>query len=202
MKTSIITISREFGSGGRTIGKQLAQRLGVPYYDKELVRRVAGRTGFDEGYIEQAGEYAPVKSWLSYALSPLGIQGAMDGMSADDFLWSVQRKIILDLAEQGPCIIVGRCADFILKDRTDCLNVFIYADTAFRAARIVRLYGNTEKSPEKRLEEKDRRRRLYCRRYTDREWGMAEHYHLALNSGAFGLEVCTDAILKLVEKSL
>lgn len=113
MSKQIITISRQLGSGGRTVGRELAQRLGVPYYDKELVKRVAAETGFDEGYIEQAGEYAPVQGWLSYAFSPLGTQGAMEGMPAEDFLWAVQRRVILDLAGQGPCVVAGRCADYI-----------------------------------------------------------------------------------------
>ena len=161
MSKRIITISREFGSGGRTIGKEVAQKLGYSYYDKELVRQVAVETGFDEKYIEQAGEYAPSKNWLSFGFAARGSQGAMEGMSANDFLWAIQCRVIRSLAEKEPCVIVGRCADYILREREDCLNVFIHASMAARADRIVRLYGSSEKSPEKRLEEKDKRRRVY-----------------------------------------
>ena len=139
MSKRIITISREFGSGGRTIGKEVAQKLGYSYYDKELVRQVAVETGFDEKYIEQAGEYAPSKNWLSFGFAARGSQGAMEGMSANDFLWAIQCRVIRSLAEKEPCVIVGRCADYILREREDCLNVFIHASMAARADRIVRL---------------------------------------------------------------
>lgn len=195
----IITISREFGSGGRTIGKMVAEQLGIAYYDKELVKQVAVETGFDEKYIEQEGEYAPVKSWLAYAFSSRGTQGAMNGMSADDFLWAIQHKVITQLAQKEPCVIVGRCADYILKDRQDCLHVFVHAGLAARADRIVRLYGESENSPEKRLEEKDKKRRIYYKHYTDREWGMAQNYHLSLDSGVIGLKKCADVIVRLAQ---
>lgn len=137
MSKRIITISREFGSGGRTIGKEVAQKLGYSYYDKELVRQVAVETGFDEKYIEQAGEYAPSKNWLSFGFAARGSQGAMEGMSANDFLWAIQCRVIRSLAEKEPCVIVGRCADYILREQEDCLNVFIHASMAARADRIV-----------------------------------------------------------------
>ena len=117
-----------------TIGKEVAQKLGYSYYDKELVRQVAVETGFDEKYIEQAGEYAPSKNWLSFGFAARGSQGAMEGMSANDFLWAIQCRVIRSLAEKEPCVIVGRCADYILREREDCLNVFIHASMAARAA--------------------------------------------------------------------
>ena len=129
MDNRIITISREFGSGGRTIGKMTAEKLGIPYYDKELVKKVAVETGFDES----------------------------------------------------------------------CLNVFVHADADIRAERIVRLYGESEKSPLKRLEEKDKKRSVYYRYYTGREWGMAANYHIALNSGKLGLERCVELIAGLTD---
>lgn len=196
MDKKIITISREFGSGGRTIGKMVAETLHVPYYDKELVKRVATETGFDELFIETAGEDAPVKNRLAYAFSTGGgMQGAMNGLSADDFLWVIQRKVILELAEKEPCVIVGRCADYILREREDCFHVFIHASLPARASRIVKVYGETEKSPEKRLEEKDKRRKLYYHRHTGQEWGMSQNYQLTLDSGTIGIEKCVEAII-------
>lgn len=200
MNKKIITISREFGSGGRTIGKMIAEELGIPYYDKELVKRVAVETGFDESFIEETGEDAPVKNRLAYAFSAIGgTQGVMNGLSADDFLWSIQRKVILELAEKEACVIVGRCADFILNERNDCFNVFIHANPAERTSRIVKLYGETEKIPEKRLDEKDKRRSLYYSRHTGQNWGMSQNYHLALDSGVIGIERCAELIISLVK---
>ena len=192
MSKRIITISREFGSGGRSIGKEVAKQLGIAYYDKDLVKKVAVETGFNEQYIEEKGEYAPVKNWLSFVFS-----GAMSEMSAQDFLWAIQYKVIMELAEKEPCVIVGRCADYILRDRTDCLNVFIHADMAARAERIVRLYGQSEVEPEKRLEDKDKRRKIYYKHYTEQDWGMAQNYDICLNSAAIGIDKCVSVIVDL-----
>ena len=199
MNNRIITISREFGSGGRTIGKMAAEKLGIPYYDKDLVKKVAVETGFDESYIEKQGEDAPSKSIFGYTFAARGMNGAMNGMSADDFLWVIQRNVILDLAEKGPCVIVGRCADYILKERTDCLNVFVHAAAETRAERIVRLYGETEKSPAKRLEEKDKKREVYYKYYTGQVWGMAKNYAISLDSGKLGLDRCVELITGLTK---
>lgn len=199
MEKRIITISREFGSGGRSIGRAVAERLQVPCYDKELIQQVAEKTGFDPKYIEEKGEYAPGKSFLAYASSFTGSCSAMGGMSAADFLWVMQRQVILELAEKGPCVIVGRCADYILRDRADCLHVFIHADQAFKAERIVRLYGQTEKAPAERLEEKDKRRSVNYQHFTGREWGRCQNYHVSLDSGALGLEQCVRLIADIAE---
>lgn len=194
----IITISREFGSGGRTIAKQLAERLNIPYYDKELVKKVAAETGFDQGFIEEHGELSSDKSGLSYIFKAQGTPGVMNGLSTSDFLWIMQRDVILQMAQQGPCVIVGRCADYILKERNDCLNIFICADMKFRAERIVRLYGETDKKPEQRLLEKDKKRRANYKHYTEKEWGMSQNYHLCLNSGAIGIDRCADIIIDVL----
>ena len=189
MEKKIITISREFGSGGRTVAKKVAELLDIPYYDKELVKKVAVKTGYAESFIEQQGEYA--SRWnnlLSYTFSGMGLRQPMTGLSTDDVLWAMQCKVILELAEAGPCVIVGRCADYILRERPDTLNVFIHAPIKDRAERIVRLYGESEIAPEKRLEEKDKRRRAYYKHYTGCEWGMSQNYHLSLNTGLVGID--------------
>lgn len=199
MSKQIVTISREFGSGGRSVGKRVAELMNVPYYDKELVKKVAVETGFDENFIEQQGEYAsPWKNLFSYAFAGSGIRQPMNGLSAEDFLWVIQCKVILDLAEQGPCVIVGRCADYILREREDVLNVFIHAPIPYRADRVVRLYGESDVAPEKRLEEKDKRRRAYYKHYADRDWGMSQNYHLSLDSSLVGIERCAQLILDVV----
>ena len=123
----------------------------------------------------------------------------MNGMSAQEYLWEVQRNCILELAHKESCVIVGRCADYILRNTADCLTVFIHADMEKRAERIVQKYGQTEYLPKKRLKDKDKKRSMYYHYYTDMEWGMAENYHLSLDSGTFSIKKCTDMIIKLYE---
>ena len=199
MEKKIITISREFGSGGRTIGHKVAEKLGIPFYDKELVDHIAMESGFAPQYVEEHGEHSPGKSFFSYAFAHHGVPGVMNGMSTADFLWNVQCSVILQLAEQGPCVIVGRNADYILKDRKDTLHTFIHADLDFRADRIVRLYGESEKSPETRLQEKDKRRKINYQHYTGQVWGTAQNYDICLSSSALGIDECVDIIVNLAQ---
>lgn len=201
MEKKIITISREFGSGGRTIGHMVAQSLGIPYYDKELVDQVALESGFASAFVEEHGEHSPGKSMFSYAFVPQGVPGVMNGLSTADFLWNVQCSVILQLVEKGPCVIVGRNADYILKDRDDCLHTYIYADMDYRAERIVRLYGESEKSPLTRLQEKDKRRRVNYQHYTGRTWGMSQNYDICLCSSTLGIENCAQIIVDIVNHS-
>ena len=199
MASKIITISRQFGSAGRTIGREVANRLGIPFYDKELVDQIALESGFSPDFIEENGEHSPNRSRLAYAFSNQGIPGVMNGLSTADFLWTVQCSVIMQLAQKGPCVIVGRNADYILKDRKDCLDVFIHADMDFRTDRIVRLYGESEKSPEARLIEKDKRRSINYQHYTGRTWGDYSNYDLCLNSGTLGIDACVDLIVSLAK---
>ena len=188
MKNRVVTISREFGSGGRTIGRKLAEELGIPCYDAELIQQLAQESGFSESYIRDAGEYAP-GGYLSL------LSNRAFALTNEDVLWELQYKVITDLAEKGPCVIVGRCADYILRDTADCLKVFIHADMDFRAKRIVEVYGEREKSPEQRLRDKDKRRAAYHRFYTNMKWGHAQNYHICLDSGKLGIDTCV-AILR------
>ena len=190
MKNRIITISREFGSGGRTIGKMVSHKLGIACYDSELIQKTTAGSGFDENYIKNADERLS-GNFLSLLAS------RAFGPTNEDYLWKVQCGIILELAEKGPCVIVGRCADYILRDKADCLKVFIHADMSFRAERIVRVYGESEASPEQRIKDKDKRRAAYHRFYTNMKWGHAQNYDIALNSGTLGLEKCADIIVSL-----
>ena len=195
MEKIIITIGRQYGSGGHAIGEQLSRLLKLPFYDKELIEKIAEETGFSQKFIEEYGEHAPGTNVFSYSF--LGRDA--NGISMQDKIWMQQRKLILDLAEKEPCVIVGRCADYILRNRTDCLNVFIHASTEKKVERIVKLYGETADKPEKRLADKDKKRRVNYRYYTDREWGAAQNYHLCLDSGEFGIEGCADLIADLAK---
>lgn len=201
MEKKIITVSREFGSGGRTVGRLIAQQLGIPFYDSELVKQISMESGFAPKFVEENGEHSPGNSMFSYAFAPQGVPGVMNGLSTADFLWNIQCSVILQLAEQGPCVIVGRNADYILKDREDVLNIYIHANKEFRADRIVRLYGDSEKTPAARLNEKDKRRRVNYQHYTGRTWGVAENYHVCLDSSVLGVERCADIVVDIVKNS-
>ena len=195
MKHRIITIGRQFGSGGRTIGREVAEKLGIPCYDHELIEKLAEESGLSKEYIKNESEYASHSSWTAVAFSSVRSLGVP---SNQDYLWAIQRKIILDLAEKESCVIVGRCADAILEDTdVDLLKVFIHADFEHRAKRIVEKYGETEIPTEKRLRDKDKRRALYYQFYTDREWGSVDHYHVILDSGVLGIDKCVDIITQL-----
>ncbi|SCW26371.1 Cytidylate kinase [Ruminococcaceae bacterium YRB3002] len=195
MAVKIITVSRQFGSGGRTIGKRVAEELGFDYYDREIIDHVAGETGFSRDYVAANSEYAPGKSIFSYSFEAAGTPGVMNGMTTADYLYSVQRRKIIEAAESGkPCVIVGRCADYILKEFDGVFNVFIYADVEWRAKRIVEVYGDTDVKPIKRITDKDKKRAANYRHYTDREWGRAQNYDLCLNTGFLGIDRCVDMI--------
>lgn len=189
----IITISREFGSGGRTIGKQTAERLGIPCYDQELIEKIEEKSGFAKEFIAERGEYTLRGGWLANAFA----DRSLNGLSVQDYLWTLQRKTIMELAEEGPCVIVGRCADYILEGKANLLKVFIHASIESRAKRIVEKYGESDASPEKRLRDKDIRRSSYYRFYTDVEWGIAKNYDIALDSGTLGIDRCVEIITSL-----
>ena len=199
MNIRVITVSREFGSGGRTIGRETAERLGWQCYDRELVTEIAKKRGLAESYVLESGEYAcSTNSFLfNWAINAEAMRTGT--MSISDQLYVAQHNVITELAEKGNCVIVGRCSDYILRERTDCLHTFFHADTAFKADRIVRLYGETADDPEKRLKEKDDKRRAYYRHYTGRQWGLAQNYHVCLDSGALGIEACVDLLVRTVQ---
>ncbi|MCF0106280.1 MAG: cytidylate kinase-like family protein [Holdemanella sp.] len=192
MSYSVIAITREFGSGGRTIGKKLAEELGYEFYDYDLVQKIAKESGFAESFIEEYGEDASSGGLFSFMSNW--------GSNISDQLYIAQRKIIIELAEKGNCVIVGRCADYILRDRDDVLNVFVHANMEYKKKRIVELYGETAESPEKRIIDKDKRRKAYYRYFTDRAWGEAKYYHICLDTSLLGLEKSTEIIKNLVKE--
>lgn len=194
MANLVITIGRENGSGGRQLGSELAAALDVKCYDSELINETAKASGFAKSFVETHEEHRP-GSFL-YSLVTGG------GVVADEQpfpvqIFQAQSEVIRTIAAREPCVIVGRCADYILRDRKDCLHVFICSDMASRARRIVERYGQTQKAPEKRLAEKDQKRKVYYKNYTGRVWGQAQNYDICLNSGALGVDTCADMIVQL-----
>ena len=191
MKKRIITISREFGSGGRFIGEEVAKRLGIKYYDKEIIGQIAKESGLAPEYIEENAELSPKKGGFAYAFTGRDITGK----SVEDMVYEAQRKVILEIAEKESCVIIGRNADFILKDRDDVLNVFIHGDVPEKVKRICRLYHVTETDAVKMMADIDKRRMTNYQFYTEQKWGMAGNYSLTLNSSQLGYDNCEKIIM-------
>ena len=196
MSKRIITISREFGSGGRYIGEQVAKELGIAYYDKEIIAEVATKTGLAKEFVEEKGEYSPMKTLFGYGF----VGRNLNGQSMEDMLDSVQRSIILEAAEKSPCVIIGRNADYILRDRDDVLNVFITGDREVKKERICRLYEKTEKEAEQLLHDIDKKRSIHYKFYTEQTWGMASNYTITLNSSELGFETCISFLKELYQR--
>ena len=186
MAKRIITISREFGSGGRFIGEEVAKKLGIAYYDKEMIGQIAEQAGLSSAYVLENAELSPKKGWFAYAFSGRDITGK----SVEDMVYEAQRKVIMEIAEKENCVIVGRNADFILKDRKDVLNVFIHGSIPEKVRRICSLYNVTEVDAIKMINDIDKRRRTNYNFYTEQKWGMACNYTLSLNSSQLGYEKC------------
>ena len=195
MAKRIITISRDFGSGGRFIGEEVAKKLGIAYYDKNIIGQIAEKSGLSPEYIQENAELSPKKGLFAYAFSGRDITGK----SVEDMVYEVQRNIILELAEKEPCVIIGRNADYILKDRDDVLNVFIHGDMPEKIKRITGLYNVKEKEAVKMMADTDKRRRTNYNFYTDQNWGKASNYTLCLNSSQLGYDRCEMIIMECVK---
>ena len=195
MAKRIITISREFGSGGRFIGEEVAKKLGIAYYDKNIIGQIAEKSGLSPEYIQENAELSPKKGLFAYAFSGRDITGK----SVEDMVYEAQRNIILELAEKEPCVIIGRNVDYILKDRDDVLNVFIHGDMLEKIKRITGLYNVKEKEAVKMMADTDKRRRTNYNFYTDQNWGKASNYTLCLNSSQLGYDRCEMIIMECVK---
>ena len=195
MAKRIITISREFGSGGRFIGEEVAKKLGIAYYDKNIISQIAEKSGLSPDYIQESAELSPKKGLFAYALAGRDITGR----SVEDMVYETQRKVILELAEKEPCVIIGRNADYILKDRDDALNVFIHGNLPEKIQRIMGLYNVEEKEAVKMMADTDKRRMTNYNFYTDQKWGKASNYTLCLNSSQLGYDRCEALITECVK---
>ncbi|MFR2033391.1 MAG: AAA family ATPase [Agathobacter sp.] len=193
MSYKIITISREFGSGGRFIGEETAKKLGIAFYDREIIAKVADDLGLSEKYVADRGEYAPSKNIFSYAF----IGRDINGNSIADQIYSYQQKIIKELAAKEPCVIVGRSADYILSGRDDVLNVFIQGNKADKIVRIKEIYSKSDDEAAKMIKDTDKKRSVNYRYCTDQEWGSRKNYDIVLNSSTLGYDNCIDVISKL-----
>ena len=195
MVKRIITISREFGSGGRFIGEEVAKKLGIAYYDKNVINEIAEKSGLSPEYIQENAELSPKKGMFAYALAGRDITGR----SVEDMVHEAQRKVILELAEKASCVIIGRNADYILKDRDDVLNVFIHGNMPEKTQRIIRLYNVDEKKAVKMMADTDKRRMTNYNFYTEQKWGKASNYTLCLNSSQLGYDRCEKIIMECIK---
>lgn len=195
MDKKIITISREFGSGGRFIGEEVAKKLGFACYDKNIIGQIAEKSGLAPEYIRESAELSPKKGLFAYAFAGRDITGK----SVEDLVYETQRKVILELTEKESCVIIGRNADFILKDRDDVLNVFIYGDLPEKVERICRLYHVSEQEAVRMMTDIDKRRMTNYNFYTEQKWGKASNYTVCLNSSRIGYEMCEEIIVGCVK---
>lgn len=196
MSKFTVTITREFGSGGRTIGKMLAERLGVEYYDKDLIKLASEESGINETLFSKADESRRTPLFKRYdgSFGDRLISPESGEFTSDDNLFNYQAKIIKQLADRETCVIVGRCADHVLRDRKHVLRVFTHAPMPFCIQKVVELYGVSEKEAERQIERINRARATYYRYYTGKEWDNARNYDLCLNTEELGFERCVDII--------
>ena len=199
MSNRIITIGREFGSGGRTIGREVAKKLGIPCYDQELIEKMAEESGFTPEYVEKESENASLGSW---AASALGMDGTYTAPTNQDRLWAVQSRIIREIAEKESCVIVGRCADVIL-EAYHPLNIFVYADMAAKIARCQERAPEGEnltvKELERRIRQVEKGRRQFREMYSEIKWGEKEAYHLCINTSGREIKSLVPALVSFVE---
>lgn len=198
-KNIIITIAREYGSGGHQLGEMLSKELGIKLYDKEFIGMAAKRSGMDENFIARNEQSIP-SFWLKCIMSKNSEQPLEGSLSSDDVLFVAESKIIQELAEKEPCIIVGRCADFILQDYPKVLKVFCYSDIENAVSRCVSEYGIKRENAESEIRRINRNRIHHYEYYTGRKWGEPHHYNLMLNTGAISLETACQLIKEIYSK--
>ena len=211
MGKKIITISREYGSGGRQVGLTVAKKLGMEFYDKELIDAAAKEIGFPTEMIADREQRLTNSLLYNFAMGTLyGIayprEPKVSELPLTEQIYQAQKKAIEEaakrgscIAKEGPCVIVGRCADYILKSRPDVLRVFIYADRDIRKRRAIEEYGEIEEYIDEFMYQTDKRRRIHYENYTNQKWGSRENYDLMLNSGDLGLDKCVELLCEAVK---
>lgn len=198
----IITISRQYGSGGREIGKKLAEHYSIPFYDNEIISHAAKESGFSEVAFEKAEEKATNSFLYSLAMG-MSAYGNMDmgfaTMSVDDRLFLAETKVTRQFAQKGPCVIVGRCADYVLKDMPNVVNIFVSAGISDRVKRAIEVYELPKAKAEENILKFDKRRMNYYNFHTGQKWGNATNYHLAIRSDFKGIDHAIDTIIRYLD---
>ena len=201
-KNVVITIGRQFGSGGRYVGRLLAEKLGVPFYDKELLSEAAKNSGICEEIFEEHDE-KPTRSLL-FSL----VTGMQSHMAAGNFymdmplnhkIFLAQFDAIRRIASEGSCVIVGRCADYVLRENPDAVSIFVKGDMDSKIARAVKYYGIEEDKAEERIRKADKQRASYYNYYATATWGDVDNYDLVVDTGVLGVEGAVELIAKFLE---
>ncbi|MDR2196462.1 MAG: cytidylate kinase-like family protein [Coriobacteriales bacterium] len=197
----IITISRQYGSGGREIGEKVAAALGYGYYDRELIRRAAQDADISEDLVREEGEgiMGKISSLLSFGNSSAGAEE--DSLPLGERIFLAEARTIKQIAEEGPCVIIGHSADYFLADHPGLLNVYIHSDWEARVARVMARNDLDERSAVARIKRIDRKRAAFYEQHTDQRWGKASNYHLSLSSSSFGIDVTADMIVAIAKKA-
>lgn len=199
MKKQVITIGRTYGSGGRLIGREVAEKMGYAFYDKELIELAAKECGFSPDFIK-ANEQRSTFGFFAN-LASQGFSYSKDTLPPADMLFVAQCKVIQEIAGKENCVIVGRCADYVLRDFENCLHVFIHSTEEDAVHRVTTYYGVPEKTAHEEIKKINRQRAAHCKRYTDRVWGASENYDLMLNTATFGIDGCTDIIVDAARRA-
>lgn len=195
----IITLGRQYGSGGREIGQKIADHYGIPFYDNELITRAAKESGFAEETFAKAEDKATNSLLYSLAMG-INVYGNQDfgftGLSLDDRIFLAQSDVIRKVADEGPCVIVGRCADYVLKERDDIVNIFVKASMGFRLERVVREYGEEEKKAADIILKNDKRRANYYNYHVGEKWNDLNNYDLVIRSDYAGIDQSVQCICR------
>jgi cytidylate kinase len=195
MRNYIITIGRQYGSGGREIGEKLAKRLGIPFYDKELLTIASNESGIDAELFERADE----KPKASFLYSLVKGNEKIGRTSSEDTLFLAQFEAIKKVASQGPCVIVGRCSDYTLSDFDNCINIFVHANMDKKKERVVKEYGVPAEQAENTIIKTDKQRAKYYNYYTNQVWGNSFNYDLTIDTSALGIEHAVELIEKYID---
>lgn len=199
-KKVIITIGRQVGSGGRQIGKKLAEELGIAFYDKELINLASKESGICGEFFEKADEKTSGSLLQAFAMG-FSMNNAIfqnNDYLSNESLFQIQSDVIRKVAAEKSCILVGRCADYILRDHPDCISIFISASMEDRVRQVMEYNQLTEKEAEEYIHKVDKSRASYYNYYTDKEWGAAASYDLCMNSSVFGIQGTTDFIHSII----
>lgn len=191
---TVITISREFGSGGHLVGEKLAKELGIPFYDNELILLAANESGLGQELFENMEE-KPTTSFL-YSLSMMSSTAGTYSMPLNDKVFLVQSDTIRKVAEKGPCVIVGRCADYVLENRSNVVNVFIHSPFEKRVERIMQERNLPREKAESTVSKSSKKRATYYNYYTGKKWGDVNNYHLAIDDSEVGIDGAVKLILE------
>lgn len=197
----VITISRQYGSGGREIGKRLAEHYGIPFYDNEIISNAAKESGFADVAFEKAEEKATNSFLYSLAMG-MSAYGNMDmgfsTMSVDDRLFLAETKVTRRFAQEGPCVIVGRCADYVLKDLPNMVNIYVAADIPSRVKRAIEVYDLPKAKAEENIIKFDKRRSNYYNFHTGKRWGDVNNYHISIRSDFGGIDNAVKTLIAYI----